>query len=317
VNHRISAGKIRLVLFVAFLVILSQTSGTTNQVEPIQGLQVAVPIETRKIDSPAWRGSRRIEVIRKDHKIGFGADDRQAMLSHRYPWSAIGRVELESGGFCTGALVGEDLMLTNAHCVLNNGQLVNVKFKPNFMEGSAPEEVSSIWTCYGTTDPDQNRESDWAIVKLQRPIGKTYGWLGLASRNNEWLASRSVAFAGYSTFANEKREIFKDGNTAGVDIGCVVTAVGNGIFKTDCDTGRGSSGGPVFIWQNSLPYIIGLNAAEYRNNLPESFWRDEAFAVDFGNVSVPTANFFRAFPCQQSGQWPASSGGAENDVTQR
>jgi len=280
--------------------VLSQISLRPNRADSDpDGQQVTVPIEEKTIDLPGSRGARRFERIQKDHQIGFGADDRQPMLSHRYPWGAIGRVELSTGGFCTGALVGEDLLLTNAHCVLNEGGLVKVKFKPNYMNGSAPEEVDSVWVWYGTSNPDLHRASDWALIRLERPIGRTYGWFGLSTRNDEWLLNRSVTFAGYSTFANEQREIFKGGETAGVDIGCSITKVENGIVSTSCDTGRGSSGGPVFIWQNNLPYIIALNAAEYRGNLPESFWRDQKYAIDFGNVTVPTRNFFRAMPDQR------------------
>ncbi|MEM6402639.1 MAG: trypsin-like serine protease [Cyanobacteria bacterium P01_D01_bin.116] len=49
-------------------------------------------------------------------------DDRVPMLSRKYPWSAIGRVQGFDGNggsyHCTGTLIAEDVVLTNAHCVM-------------------------------------------------------------------------------------------------------------------------------------------------------------------------------------------------------
>ena len=61
----------------------------------------------------------------KNFNLGFGTiggegDDRQPMLVRRYPWSAIGRVEIVGVGHCTGSLVSRDVIVTNAHCIFDD-----------------------------------------------------------------------------------------------------------------------------------------------------------------------------------------------------
>lgn len=49
----------------------------------------------------------------------IGHDDRAMLDATDWPWIAIGRVNRESGGFCTGTLVAADLVLTAAHCLVD------------------------------------------------------------------------------------------------------------------------------------------------------------------------------------------------------
>ncbi|MDZ8033882.1 trypsin-like serine peptidase [Nostoc sp. DedSLP04] len=46
------------------------------------------------------------------------------MKSRYYPWSAIGRVEYTKANgksyYCTGTLIADDIVLTNAHCVIDS-----------------------------------------------------------------------------------------------------------------------------------------------------------------------------------------------------
>ena len=46
-----------------------------------------------------------------------GDDDRRRIASTDWPWTAIGRVNRTTGGYCTGALVAPDRVLTAAHCL--------------------------------------------------------------------------------------------------------------------------------------------------------------------------------------------------------
>ena len=57
----------------------------------------------------------------------------------------VGRVDIDNGGFCTGALIAADLVLTAAHCVLDpDGSPVDagrITFRAGFSRGSSLAEV--------------------------------------------------------------------------------------------------------------------------------------------------------------------------------
>ena len=224
--------------------------------------------------------------------LGFGDDDRRPMRSNAFPWSAVGRVEIDGAGHCTGALVGRDLVLTNAHCIWVGGQRRDITFAPNYRNGQAPETVRGIGYSSGTANLENNVRADWAIIRLERPIGDRYGWFGWQPVNYQELQGRTVTYVGYSTFGNEERQEFINGETAQVHVGCRVRDVypNNGVIHTDCDNGRGGSGGPIFVWQNNRPVIVAINAAEFRGGSNTSFFAQD-YTPGQGNVGVPTLTF--------------------------
>ena len=114
-------------------------------------------------------------------------DDRVPMIDRGDPWSAIGRIAFEDAngtivGQCTGTLIADDIVLTNAHCVVDpethephNKRLM---FEPNLINGvlaDRNDRAQIIGGVYGTDFSDQAdiiHPNDWAIVKLDRPIGR-------------------------------------------------------------------------------------------------------------------------------------------------
>ena len=222
----------------------------------------------------------------------FGDDDRRPMRSNAFPWSAVGRVQIDGAGHCTGALIGRDLVLTNAHCIWVDGQRRGVTFAPNYRNGQAPETVRGINYWWGTSDADQNRRADWALIRLERPIGDRYGWFDWQPVNYQELQGRTVTYVGYSTFGDETVQEFINGETAQVHVGCRVRNVypDDGVVHTDCDNGRGGSGGPIFVWQNNRPVIVAINAAEFRGGSNTSFFAQD-YTPGQGNVGVPTLTF--------------------------
>ncbi|KYC41776.1 peptidase S1 [Scytonema hofmannii PCC 7110] len=216
-----------------------------------------------------------------------GWDDRIPLLSCKYPWSAIGKVQgltAEGKGYhCTGTLIGEDIVLTNAHCVIdeNTSQLSQkILFIPNVINRKVADksDVALVENVvYGTDFTGtalENQINDWALLKLNKPIGLKYGYLGWQSLSSSTLLNNrnQYIFVGYSgDFPDpnkEKYQFFTAGKgwTANVQKGCSIVGEESNVLLHNCDATGGSSGGPIITIIGNQPYIVALNNAEFKSN---------------------------------------------------
>lgn len=219
----------------------------------------------------------------------FGKDDRKAMTSSRFPWSAVTRIQVGSG-WCTGSLVWKNLVLTNAHCIMDKGRLTKkvIWVYPNYKGGKYKEKAYAVYAWWGTSKPNKYRGKDWAILKINKPLGLKYGYFGwktlsFSRRQLKWR----YTMAGYS--GN-----FMKGKTAGVHIGCRIRKKKSTVLYHDCDASRGSSGSGIWgIWKsgNKKNYqIVALNAAEKRKGGNTSLYVKK-YSDKYANVAVKVKRF--------------------------
>ena len=219
----------------------------------------------------------------------FGDENRIALNSTDFPWRTIGMV-IHGGEACTGTLVYRDLVLTAAHCVIDSATKAltrdRLDFKPNYRGGNGVPQATAyaVHTWWGTSDPSQFRGHDWAIFRLNSPIGNQYGWIGTQPVDVSSFPP-VLTVAGYSGD-------FNSGQIAGIHHNCTTRGrdVNAGFILHDCDTSRGSSGGPALRNFNNQLTIYGLNVAERRNGGDTSLHLanyDDAHA----NIVIPSQEF--------------------------
>jgi len=146
----------------------------------------------------------------------------------------------KNGAFCSGSLVGEDLLMTAGHCVRSPDACKSTKFVFGFgirKEGESPESVPAgdVFGCaelLGSVVEGQG--ADWALIRLDR---KASGRKPLAIERSGKLENTAP--------------LFVIGHPAGLPTkvaggATVRDASPNGYFVANLDTYGGNSGSAVF-----------------------------------------------------------------------
>lgn len=183
---------------------------------------------------------------------GLDALDRRDQL---FGWEAVGRLDIDGGGFCTGTLIATDLVLTAAHCVFGaDGAPVDaarITFRAGLSDGQAIAESRVAAT---VTDPAYHRAElitpdmirrDVALLQLQTPIPAAVA----APFAVDLPGSGQVSVVSYA----EGREAVPSWQRA-----CSVLAKGQGLLAVDCDVTFGSSGAPVLQMASGRGRIVSI-----------------------------------------------------------
>lgn len=199
----------------------------------------------------------------------FGHDDRIFMDTSVMPWVAVGQVTFDSGGACTATLIGDDVLITASHCVHDNGRLLPAgEFETGFDLPGGPVTarvidafVSPQWDPVRFSGTDEIDGTDWALLRIDRPLGRTIGQVGIRglvdTAGRRGALREALYQGGYS---------WDTGAHLSGNAGCHMTRIYNdGTMAHDCDTTRGDSGSPFMVREGNNYFVVATDS-NFRSN---------------------------------------------------
>ncbi len=228
----------------------------------------------------------------------FGRDDRVFMDTGTFPWSVIGYVTFDAGGVCTATLVAPNVLATAAHCISEGGRISE---RGLFQTGAGlPGGPRTARVVDYLIDRDWNEQrfsagddldgTDWALLRLDRPLGDELGYVGVLDLSDAGARSarqERIWQAGYSWDTGT--------NLSGNENCRIVQFNRDNTMAHNCDTTRGDSGSPFMVRRGDQWAVVATDS-NFRSNPDGPMiyiaalsgrWADQVDAFASGQIGRP------------------------------